>query len=79
MPKRQIHPVFKRHRAQWDYDSVRLRLRSREELNVLDYMVGFGREPLPKYASWSEGQVLARIRNLVEQRRRRSDHMTGAE
>lgn len=79
MPKRMVHPVFKRHRAQWTYDAVRAQLRSHLEVRILDYMVEFGREPAQRYASWSESQVLARIRNLAEQQRRRNDHMTGAE
>lgn len=70
MPTTKINPAMVRQRAKWSYDTVLSRL-DHDERRILYGMITREFLPRPKYATWTEDQVVARCRNEVAEYRRR--------
>jgi hypothetical protein len=61
----------------WSYRAV-LRCLTPEEGKYLEWMVDGANRPRRQFWAWTEKQVVARCRNMAEQRVRRYAHGTGA-
>ncbi len=61
----------------WDYDEV-VRQISEEEEEYLHWMVDSLGNSRKRYVKWTNEQVISRCKNMVEQKKRRSSHGTGA-